>query len=135
MLTDKDIERMREWRKEVTEKRKRSIVLHVESVTKHPLTGEEIADTALHEVASVVTERSSRTASEVVFQGGAEVREGDIWFSVDIDELETIPLTSTDDFDSVAYVTDLDREYKVVAWDRKGIGETNRLEFVGKVVT
>lgn len=126
---------MRQWRKEVTKKRKRSIVLHVESVTKDALTGEEIADTALKEVPSVVTERSSRTASEVVFQSGAEVREGDIWFSVDIDELNLISLTTTNDFDSVAYVTDIDREYKVVAWDRKGIGETNRLEFVGKVVT
>lgn len=135
MLSDKDIEFMRESRKEVTKNRKRMIELHIKSVSKDALTGEEIVETSVEEVSSVVTERSSRTAAELVFQDGAEVREGDLWFSVDIDELESVHLTSTEDFDSIGYVIDLDRRYKVVSWDRKGIGEINRIEFVGKVVT
>lgn len=135
MLTNEDIENIKQWRKEVTHNRTQPITLKTVSVTEHPLTGELIETEAPHEVDSVVTERSSRTASELDFQDGALIREGDLWFSVDIDELAEIPLTTTDDFDSVKHVIDDDREYRITAWDRKGIGETNRIEFVGKVVT
>lgn len=135
MLTDKDIENMKQWRKEVTHKRTRTITLMVVSKTEHPLTGEEIISEAPFEVESVVTERSSRTASELNFQDGALIREGDLWFSVDLDELATVPLTTTSDFDSIKHVLDEGRNYRVTAWDRKGIGQTNRIEFVGKVVT
>lgn len=135
MLTDKDIAMIREWRKEVTANRTKPVTLLAVSITKHPLSGEEIEDEAPYAVDSVVTERSSRTAPEVVYQDGAIVRQGDLWFSVDIDVLATEGLVATPDFDSIRYVEDDGRRYRVVAWDRKGIGETNRIEFVGKAVT
>lgn len=135
MLTNEDIENMRQWRKEVTQNRTRLITLKTVTESEHPLSGELIETETPHEVDSVVTERSSRTASELDFQDGALIREGDLWFSVDIDELVEIPLTTTNDFDSVKHVVDDGREYRVTAWDRKGIGRTNRIEFVGKVVT
>lgn len=135
MLTEKDIELMQEWRDEIVSNRMREVVLTTVSVTEHPLTGEEVDEESAHTVMSVVTERSSRTAPEVVHRDGAEVTEGDLWFSVSMDELVRINLTGSDGYDSVKYADHGGRHYRVVSWDRKGIGRRNRLEFLGKVVT
>lgn len=134
MLTQKDIEMMKEWRKELVQNRLEPITLIVQTFEEDWLTGEETSTEALLEVQSIVTERTSRTASELVLMDGGEFREGDLWFSVSMDELTRVELSSTEDFDSIGYVLHRDRRYRVTAWDRKGIGEPNRLEFLGKVV-
>lgn len=135
MLTDKDIETMRSWREELEDNRLQNILLIVESVEYDFLTGEEIATETELSSESVVTERSSRTASELNLREGEEVREGDLWFSISDRELSRLELSTTEDFDSISYVHHMDRRYRVTAWDRKGIGKWNRVEFLGKVVT
>lgn len=135
MLTQKDIEMMKEWRKELVHNRQETVTIIVQTFEEDWLTGEETSTETPLEVQSVVTERTSRTASELVLGDGAELREGDLWFSVSMDELTRVGLSSTEDFDSIGYVLHRDRRYRVTAWDRKGIGEPNRLEFLGKVVT
>lgn len=134
MLSQKDIEMMKEWRKELVHNRLEPITMITQTFEEDWLTGEEISTETLLEVQSVVTERTSRTASELVLMDGGEFREGDLWFSVSIDELTRVGLSSTEDFDGIGYVLHKDRRYRVTAWDRKGIGEPNRLEFLGKVV-
>lgn len=135
MLTQDDIKVIRSWRKELEENRLQDIILTVQTFTEDWLTGEQVSTEIPFEVKSVVTERSSRTASELVLGDGAELREGDLWFSVSREELDRIGLKTTADFDGVGYVEHEDRRYRITSWDRKGIGEFNRLEMLGKVVT
>lgn len=136
MLTKDNIEQIKANRKQLEKNRLKLITLVVLSEYEHPLTGEIITEDEQElGVKSIVTERSSRTAPELVRQDGAEVREGDLWFSVSRDELERVGLTDTESYDSIMYCIDDDRRYRVVSWDRKGLGEMNRLEMLGKVVT
>lgn len=135
MLTQDDIKVIRSWRKELEANRLQDIILTVQTFTEDWLTGEQVSTETPFEVKSVVTERSSRTASELVLGDGAELREGDLWFSVSREELDRIGLKTTADFDGVGYVEHEDRRYRITSWDRKGIGEFNRLEMLGKVVT
>lgn len=135
MLTQDDIKVIRSWRKELEANRLQDIILTVQTFTEDWLTGEQVSTEIPFEVKSVVTERSSRTASELVLGDGAELREGDLWFSVSREELDRVGLKTTADFDGVGYVEHEDRRYRITSWDRKGIGEFNRLEMLGKVVT
>ena len=102
--------------------------------TRDRLTGELVEERTDHLVQAILTERSSRTASELITFEGAEIREGDLWFSVSIEELNRIEMYSTELLDSLEYVIDKDREYRITSWDRKGIGRVNRVEFLAKVV-
>lgn len=130
MLTARDIAFMKRTRDEVVANRRRPLVLHVatESV-RNPITGvvEEGGVTEV-EVMSVVIDRTSRVAAERRIQDQAEVVEGDIWFSVSIEQLADI------DTEDIKYVIHNEVKYAVVAQDPKGIGEYNRYEFVGKRV-
>src|SRR5699024_5603130 len=135
MLTPIDIEVMKACRKELVHNRQETVTIIVQTFEDDWLSGVGTSTETLLGVKSGVTERTSRTASELVLGDGAELREGDLWFSVSIDELTLVGLSSTEDFDSIGYVLHRDRRYRVTAWDRKGIGEPNRLEFLGKVVT
>src|SRR5699024_7435126 len=135
MLSQKDIEMMKEWRKELVHNRQETATIIVQTFEEDWLTGEATSTETLLEVQSAATARTSSTASELVLGQGAEPRAGGLWSSVSIDELPLAELRSTEDFDSIGYVLHRDRRYRVTAWDRKGIGEPNRLEFLGKVVT
>ena len=130
MLTDKDIAFMKRTRDEVVANRRRSLVLQIatESV-RNPITGVvEEGGVEEVEVMSVVTDRTSRVAAERRIQDQAEVVEGDIWFSISLDQLVGI------DTESIKYAIHNGVKYAVVAQDPKGIGEYNRYEFVGKRV-
>lgn len=135
MLTDKDIAFMKSSREQIQTKREQTISLEIEGGYYHELTGEFIEENVSKEVVAILTERSSRTAPELVRQDGSEVREGDLWLSISRTELERIDLYTTSDYDSIKYIIDKDRRYRVVAHDRKGIGDMNRLELLAKVVT
>ena len=133
MLTDKDIDMIHSWRKELETKRLQEVVMQSITSTRDRLTGELIEERNDHLVQAILTERSSRTASELITFEGAEIREGDLWFSVSIEELNRIEMYSTELLDSLEYVVDKDREYRITSWDRKGIGRVNRVEFLAKV--
>lgn len=130
MLTEKDIEFIRNNRQEVVQNRRRPLLLQVETeAVRNPITGvTESGGTIEKEVLSVVTDRTSRVAAERRLENQAEVLEGDIWFSVSIEQLADI---NTED---IRYAIHNEVKYAVVSQDPKGIGEYNRFEFVGKRV-
>lgn len=132
MLTNEDIEFIKDSRAEVVANRRRLILIEYETEgVRNPITGVVEGGTGEAEVLSVVTDRTSRVAAERVIREDAEVVEGDIWFSIDITELERVNVSASD----IKRVTHNGDEYSVVASDPKGIGEYNRFEFVGKRVT
>lgn len=130
MLTEKDIEFIRKNRQEVVENRRRPLLLQVETeAVRNPITGvTESGGTIEKEVLSVVTDRTSRVAAERRLQNQAEVLEGDIWFSISIEQLADI------NTENIRYAIHNGVKYAVVSQDPKGIGEYNRYEFVGKRV-
>ena len=136
MLTDKDILMIKETRDEIINNRRRPITFFVEGTKKrNPLTGAwESGDPAEHEVLSVVTDRTSRVAAERRIKDQAETIEGDIWFSVSIEELNRIGLVTYLDTEKITHALHNGVKYAVVSRDPKGIGEYNRYEFVGKRV-
>lgn len=133
MLSEKDIEFMKQTRKEVIHNRRRVITFVLESdPQRNPLTGTyEKTSQREVEVLSVVTDRTSRVAAERRIREQAEIEEGDIWFSVSISQLEKAGIK---DIKSIKYVIHNGEKYRVVSDDPKGIGEYNRYEFVGKRV-
>lgn len=133
MLSEKDIEFMKQTRKEVIHNRRRVITFVLESdPQRNPLTGAyEKTSQREVEVLSVVTDRTSRVAAERRIREQAEIEEGDIWFSVSISQLEKADIKDNKD---IKYVIHNGEKYRVVSDDPKGIGEYNRYEFVGKRV-
>lgn len=131
MLTEKDIEFIKESRAEVIKNRRRTITIEYETEgERNPITGVVEGSTGTVEVLSVVTDRTSRVAAERVIREGAEAVEGDIWFSIDMTELNRANVQAED----IRRATHNGDKYSVVAHDPKGIGEYNRFEFVGKKV-
>lgn len=131
MLTDADIEFMKETRNEVVEKRRRNIdVIYIET-QKDEYTGEPIGNTEVsREVLSVVTEGLSTAGQTITrkLEGGILYEEGDIRFSVDNDLIEDIA-------DKITQARYDGKEYEILAKDKKGIGIRNRYELLGRVIT
>lgn len=132
MLTEEDIEFMKQTRKEVIHNRIRKITFILESESKrNKLIGAIETVEKSVEVLSVVTDRTSRVAAERRIREQAQIEEGDIWFSVSVEQLEQAGVT---DNKKIKYAIHNGDKYRVVADDPKGIGEYNRYEFVGKRV-
>lgn len=129
MLTEADIEFMKRNRAEITANRTHDItVYYAGEVAYDPITGEPIGEVPGERVvASVVTEISSTASanSERGLINGIIIETGDIWFSISLDLIEDIATTIT----QVKYD---DEEYEVLAKDKKGIGQRNRIEFLGR---
>lgn len=129
MLTEADIEFMKQTRAEITANRTHDItVCYAGEVAYDPITNEPIGEVHGERiVASVVTEISSTASanSERGLINGIIIETGDIWFSVNIDLIEDIvgKITSVK-YDEV--------DYEVLAKDKKGIGKRNRIEFLGR---
>lgn len=146
MLTDKDLKNIVMWRNELIQNRTVPIYLNVVAEsTKHPLTGEKTpGEEQSFEVDSVVTERSSRTDNERNLRNRDEDMatldmEGDLWFSVTMEQLTAIKRqlgidTDPKLFDLIKTVEYDGEEYAVVGTDKKGIGIHNRCEFLAKRV-
>lgn len=130
MLTAKDIEWMRGNQTEVYGNRQTQIIIkYAGVVVVDEITGEEtggIPET--REVLSVVTEISSATGAgaDRILIGGVEVERGDVWLSISYDQISNIGADITD----VVYD---EKDYVVLAVDKKGIGGTLRVEVLGRV--
>lgn len=130
MLTKEDIEFMRQNRAEVVANRQSSITLiyedggEVDPITEEVIGGEEKTKPTV----GVVTEISSQVKIDRYFENGIEIEKGDIWFSVDIGEVAEI-------YENLKSVDYSGKSYEVISKDKKGIGERNRAEFVGRLIT
>ncbi|WP_422404495.1 hypothetical protein [Mammaliicoccus sp. JADD-157] len=131
MLTERDLLHIKETRAQLIKNRTQVITITITNEDgEDPFTGEPISTTVTKEVDSVVTDRTSRVAAERRISDAEEVIEGDIWFSIDVDEFDT-----EDNPRLITRTIHDGLEYAVVAADPKGIGEmTTRWEFVGKRV-
>jgi hypothetical protein len=130
LLTQEDIEFMRQTRSEVVANRQSPITLIYEDGGEiDPITEEVIdGETKSKPTFGVVTEISSQVKIDRYLENGVEVEKGDIWFSVAIEEL-------TDIYEKVTGVTYNGKSFELVSKDKKGIGERNRVEFVGRLIT
>jgi hypothetical protein len=140
MLTARDIQNITMWRNEVIMNRTNPIGLVISlGKQKDAMTGETEEITEEYEVDAVVTERASRIDNERKLYDGAKVTEGDLWFSVSMEQIE--PLLDIVDpdrelkdraFESFLEVDYDGVEYVIVGTDKKGIGIRNRVEFLAK---
>lgn len=130
MLTPEDIEFMKQTRKEIVSHREHPVALFYETEgERDPITGEPIGGGPGEiETFAVVTEFSSMASSslERYLQNGILIEKGDIWFSVFLEDIGN-------HYDSLTGVKYDGRDYEVLAKDKKGIGERNRVEFVGRL--
>lgn len=129
MLTKDDIKFMKATRQEIIANRTSKILIKFEGEPVRDLiSGEPIGDGVEgREVDAVVTEISSRRADRDIV-GGIVVQEGDLWLSIEIGQVADI----ADDLIRVVY---RENEYEVLAVDRKGIGEFNRVEILARMIS
>lgn len=129
MLTDADIAYMYETSNEIKAKRMRDVTLIYDEGREDEFTG-EIIDTVSVErnIRAVVTEMSSSTSAgaDRYMANGIKYESGDIWLSVAVDDVEDIA-------DKVTRMRYSEKEYTILAMDKKGIGRRNRYEVLGRV--
>lgn len=132
MLTKEDIEFMKATRREIIANRTSKILVKFEGEPERdPISGEPIGGgVEEREVDAIVTEISSRSSvrADRDIVGGIVVQEGDLWLSIEIGQVADI----ADDLIRVVY---RDREFEVLAVDRKGIGEFNRVELLARLIS
>ena len=132
MLTKEDIKFMKATRQEIIANRTSKILVKFEGEpVRDPISGEPIGGSVEErEVDAVVTEISSRSSvrADRDIVGGIVVQEGDLWLSIEIGQVADI----ADDLIRVVY---RDKEYEVLAVDRKGIGEFNRVEILARMIS
>lgn len=125
MLNDYDIEFMRQTRSEIIANRTSKIIVKYSDVTERdPFTGEPIGDPeSTREVDAIVTEVSAGVDREYI--GGVEVLSGDLRISVAIELIADIA-------DKLVALEHDGKEYEILAYDKKGIGERNRYELLAR---
>jgi hypothetical protein len=129
LLKPEDIEFMRNTRAEVVANRQSTITLkYADGGEADPITGEISEVTQTKQTVGVVTEISSQVKIDRYLENGVEVEKGDIWFRVAIEELAAI-------YDIITEVEYDGHNYEVISKDKKGIGQRNRAEFVGRLIT
>jgi|SRR5690625_1973779 len=129
MLTKKDIEWIKNNRKETTYNRTFPITLKGEvEQGEDPITGEPIVEVVAEDTKATVTEITSAFKTDIGFVSGVEVEKGDLWVVIDLDD---IALFSHDGFEDIIYDS---VSYRVLAADREGIGEHNRVTIVARKV-
>ena len=130
MITPDDIEFMKAAQNEMYAGRLRRITMTTKVQTgQDRYTKQPIYETTNHVIMAIVTEISgtSGVAIERKLDEGMSVIDGDIQFSVSIDQIEL----DTDDYKTIVYNG---QNYMILAADFKGIGERNRVEFLGRVI-
>lgn len=125
MLTERDIEFIKANRRELIANRTLKIIVKYKDVNERdPFTGEPIGDPeSTREVDAVVTEVSAGEDREYV--GGVEVLSGDLRISVAIELIADIA-------DKLVALVHDGKEYEILAYDKKGIGERNRYELLAR---
>lgn len=132
MLTDFDIEWIKANRAELVANRTSTIIVKYKDVNERdPFTNEPIGETEVSRtVQSVVTEISSATGASADrrLENGIEVEDGDIWLSINIDDVADI-------LDKIERIEYDGKQYEILAKDKKGIGAANRVEIVARLIS
>lgn len=132
MINEADIEWMRGNRTELTGGRQTLITIAYESEgTVDEISGEVTGGEPIErEVMSVVTEITTLAESgiERLIEGGVSIEKGDVWLSIGYDKVSDIVRK----IDKLHYDS---AWYAILALDKKGIGQPNRVEIVGRVIT
>lgn len=129
MLSDLDIEFMRDSQDDIYELRTRPVTFIYRDKVYDDLTGELIGEEDVSlEVVAVITEvtiRSKDGARHV--ENGIEYEQGDIKVDVKIGAVRgLIKRLTRVKFDGI--------EYELLGGDKKGIGVRNRVEFIGREI-
>lgn len=126
MLTEHDIEFIKNNRSEITANRTETITLvHVTKGESDPYTGESTETESREIVEAVWKEYSTVTNGDLTVIGGVELRQDDVKVTFDSSVvLSDVKVIERDGAD-----------FTIVAIDEKGIGVTNRLECVVRRVT
>lgn len=128
MLTDSDIEMIKEARKEIYGNRTTTIQIVVEkNDVRDPITGFPTPqDPDVYVCEAVVTEPSALTVKQYSLdESGVALEEGYVFFHVDYGELPDIDIKPQ-------YIRYRGMEYEVISAPHKGLGELNRIEFLGR---
>lgn len=127
MLTQIDIEYMRDAQDEIYVLRERPITLITSQEIYDEITGELLGKTEQpHEVQAVITELSIRSKDGERYEiGGIVIEQGDIKVDVKREFVESIG----GDIIKAEYGG---KKYEILGGDRKGIGLRNRTEYIGR---
>lgn len=132
MLNEADIEWIKGNRSEITGNRQTLITIAYESEgTVDEISGETTGgETVERDVMSVVTEITTLAEAgiERLIDGGLAVEKGDIWLSINYDKVSDIVR-------EIVNIRYDDVWYAILALDKKGIGEPNRIEVLGRVIS
>lgn len=126
MLTDKDIEWIKQNRREITQNRTQPIdVISEVIIGEHPLTGEYTYNTTTEITKALVTEIVSAFKPDMSMIQGFIVEEGDLWVDLDIRDFAA----KVKDLKRIVY---REETYTILAKDRAGLGATNRIIIVAR---
>ncbi|OLF86339.1 hypothetical protein [Bacillus paralicheniformis] len=129
MIDSYDIAFMKQAREDMVGGRTYEItVVYEAGFTTDPITDEKNPVYDEIKVSSVVTEISSQVKIDRQLLDSIEVEGGDIWFSVAIELIADI-------YENIKRVIYDGKDYEVLSKDKKGIGERNHAEFVGRRIT
>lgn len=126
MLTQDDVAWIRENRAEITAARTESVtIIHETETGKDPYTGEPIMGMSSETVAVVWKDIAALSAGDLQIIGGVALEVGDVRMTLPPDiDVSTTTLVQRDGVD-----------YRIVAYDERGIGGKNRYECVVRRVT
>lgn len=129
MLSEADIEFMKQTQDEIYALRQRSIsVIYLEKIYDD-FTGELLEEIeTTFGVQAVITEISIRSKDGARhIENGIEIEQGDIKIDVKLDNIEGIS-------DKLVRAEFDGKKYELLGGDRKGIGKRNRIEYVGREI-
>jgi|SRR5690625_1331838 len=129
MLNAGDIEFMRSSQDEIYTRRKRPLsVIYTETIRDN-ITGQIIGrEDVEREVYAVITELTTKKQNGGRYvEDGIEYEQGDAKFDVKIELIEDIA-------DKITQINHSEVNYEILGIDRKGIGERNRFEIIGRVM-
>ena len=128
MLNDYDIEFMRQTRSEIIANRTSKIIVKYSDVTERdPFTGEPVGETEVpRQVDAVVTEISTGVDRDL--DGGIEVQTGDLTISISLEKIADIA-------DKITVISYDEKDYEILAVDKKGIGVRNRFEILARLIS
>lgn len=128
MLTNRDIEYIRESREYIRGNREDEVTLIGEQEGEEdPVTGESDNTPYEKEVDAVVTMISVRTAVDRSMSEGIEIQKGDITVDINIGDMPEDITAET-----IEYVKFDGVKYTVINSNKLGLGEINRIEVLGR---